>query len=111
MDAVIQAGNKPEESLLCLPPRAPSYMGIGVIWGFLEYLKEHHPTWVNHLAVDCGEQAGYVMGALRHGIKICFFKGPTEVFDKLQNMATQKDAVVYNQSLKEIIDLSPSSLP
>jgi hypothetical protein len=98
METVIQASNKPEKSLLCLPPNAPSYMGMGIIWGFLEHLQKNYPAWADRLAVDCGEQAGYVMSALRHGIKICFFKGDPEVLHKLQDMASQKGAVVYQSS-------------
>ena len=110
MEAVIQGGNQLDHSLLCLPPHAPSYMGMGIIWGFLAYLKEHHPAWADRLAVDCGEEAGYVMGALRHEIKICFFKGAPEVFEKLQDMGLQKGAVIYAPFISPIDPINCSTL-
>jgi hypothetical protein len=110
METIIQSGYKPEDSLLCLPPRAPSYMGMGTIWGFLEYLQEHHPTWTDRLAVDCGEQAGYVMSALRHGIKICFFKGDPEVLEKLQDMAVQMGATVQKPFIASMALINSSKL-
>lgn len=92
--------HKPANTFLCLPPRSPSYMGVGVIWGFLEYIRTRHPDWQGRLAVDCGEQAGHAMGALRHGVKLCFFSGDTESFEKLQSMAEQEDARVIHESLE-----------
>ncbi len=94
MERVIQEGHCPEQTFLCLPLNAPATMGMGMVWGFLDFLKENHPTWTGRLVVACGSNPGYVLSALRHGIKRCIFNGHPEALKKLKDIAQQKGAKV-----------------
>ena len=90
------AGYNPKNTFLYLLPSGAASMGMGVVWGHLEYLHNHHPAWEDRLAVDCRENAGYVLSALRHGVKVCVFSGPLETFEKLQSIAEQCGGMLHH---------------
>ena len=66
-------------------PGAAGYAGVG----FLHALGRE----VGHeLIVDCGDDAGLVLGALRTGCRDVAFSGPAETARRLADIADQLDA-------------------
>lgn len=86
-----------KKPILCLSFESLSMVGMGVTWGYLELLKERHPTWVPFFGVDCGECSGYVLSALRHGIKHMLYYGPKDTLHKLQQAAKPYGAKVIGR--------------
>ncbi len=58
----------------------------------LEYLKALGEAVNHEVLIDCGEDAGLVMAALRIGCKKLVFSGPPEIARKLAEMAEQTGA-------------------
>ena len=46
------------------------------------------------LTVDCGDDAGFAMAALRAGCRDLLFEGPPEIAERLEGMAVAVGAVV-----------------
>ncbi|WP_282606693.1 hypothetical protein [Pelagibius sp. Alg239-R121] len=47
--------------------------------------------------LDCGEKPGYVMAALRHGVKQICYTGSAETLAKLREIAEQLDANIITE--------------
>ena len=68
-------------------PGAASYAGVG-------YLKALGDEVGHELLVDCGDDAGLVMAALRTGCRRIAFSGCAELARRVRDMAEQQDAVL-----------------
>ena len=81
-------------------PGAAAYAGVG-------YLKAVNDKAGAHEAIiDCGEDPGVVLAALRAGWKRLIFSGERDVFDKLAQMAGQQGATITEAGPKgPILDL------
>jgi hypothetical protein len=55
--------------------------------------------------LDCGDQAGLVMNALRHGIQFIRADLKNDIYDKLFSMAKQSDAVIIRYDQTSTLDL------
>jgi hypothetical protein len=64
-------------------PGAAGYAGVGWFAAIASILAEKHPTLSATLILDCADEAGTAMGALRRGIAHLRFTGPPEVATKL----------------------------
>jgi hypothetical protein len=71
--------------LLVTAAEVTAFAGVGY-WRALERELGHA------LVVDCGDDAGLAMAALRAGCADLLFTGPAEVADRLAGMAAQLDA-------------------
>lgn len=82
-------------------PGAAAYAGVG----YLQALGEA----VGHdLLIDCGEDAGLVMAALRTGCRKLAFSGAGELFERLKDMAEQVGAALrYEPERPPVLDLAP----
>ena len=70
---------------LCSAPGAAAYAGIG-------YLQALGQAAGRELRIDCGDDAGLVMAALRVGCRRLAFSGAPNVAAKLADMAAQVGA-------------------
>ena len=86
---MLESQLKKEGSFLWVPESALYTFGMGCIAVLKQQQAGEHT-----LALECGSSAGYVLSALRHGIKTCRFTGPEAVLKKLQGIAQQYDACV-----------------
>jgi hypothetical protein len=68
-------------------PGAAGYAGVG-------YLKALGEEVGHQLLVDCGDDAGLVMAALRMGCRRIAFSGSAELARRLRDMAEQQGAVL-----------------
>jgi len=67
-------------------PGAAGYAGVGWFVGLATILAEKHPGLQTTLILDCADEAGTAMGALRRGIRHLRFTGPIEMAAKLASM-------------------------
>ncbi len=75
-------------------PGAAAYAGAGYLKAVADRAAARRPeaavTWV----IDCGDDPGIALGALRGGWKAVRFSGRAEVLAKLADIAAQMDARV-----------------
>jgi hypothetical protein len=82
-------------------PGAAGYAGVG-------YLKALGDEVGHGLLIDCGEDAGLVMAALRTGCRRIAFSGRAELGRRLADMAEQRGAeLVVETHAPEVILLQP----
>ena len=62
-------------------------LGVGWFAGLGAVLTERHPTLVLTLVLDCADEAGTALGALRRGIKAIRVQGPPPLKAKLATLA------------------------
>jgi hypothetical protein len=82
-------------------PDAARYAGVG-------YLKALSEEVGHELVIDCGDEAGLVMAALREGCRRLAFSGSEEVAQKLADMAGQLGAELRHETAPpDVLVLSP----
>ena len=91
-------GRRPIE--LRSAPDAAGYAGVG-------YLAALGAAAGQPLLVDCGEDAGLVMAALRAGCRKLAFSGPPELSQRLAEMAAQAGAELVQGCPAPALVLSP----
>jgi acyl-CoA reductase-like NAD-dependent aldehyde dehydrogenase len=72
-------------------PAAALYAGVG-------YLKALCDEVGHELVIDCGDDAGVVMAALREGCRRLIFSGSAEIAQKLADMAGQIGAELRHET-------------
>jgi acyl-CoA reductase-like NAD-dependent aldehyde dehydrogenase len=86
-------------------PGAAGYAGVG-------YLKALGDAVGHELLIDCGDDAGLVMAALRTGCRRIAFSGSAELGRRLSEMAEQSGAtVVVEAHAPEVVMLQPEDDP
>ena len=79
---------------LCSPQGASAWLGAG-FWKALQDKADGQFADIEFtLALDCADRAGDVLAALRAGVRAIVFSGPTEVAEKLRDIAGQTGARV-----------------
>ena len=82
-------------------PDAAGYAGVG-------YLKALGDEVGHELVIDCGDDAGLAMAALREGCRRLAFSGSAEVAQKLADMAVQIGAELRHETTPpDALVLSP----
>jgi hypothetical protein len=72
-------------------PDAAAYAGVG-------YLQALGAAAGHELLIDCGEDAGLVMAALRTGCRKLAFSGSAALAEKLADMAAQGGATLRHET-------------
>jgi hypothetical protein len=86
-------------------PGAAAYAGVG-------YLKALGDALGQELLIDCGDDAGLVMAALRTGCRRVAFSGRTEVGRRLGDIAEQLGAaLVLEVRAPDVVMLQPEDDP
>ena len=81
-------------------PDAAAYAGVG-------YLQALGELAGQELVVDCGDDPGLVMAALRTGCRKLAFAGSGELFQRLADMAAQAGAELVQGTRSPVLVLSP----
>lgn len=75
-------------------PGAAAYLGAAVFREMIAQAAADYPEVPLTAALDCGDDPGLALNALRQGIKIVRIHCPAEVRTRLANIAGQWDAVL-----------------
>jgi len=82
-------------------PDAAAYAGVG-------YLKALSELVDHEVVIDCGDDAGLVMAALRTGCRRLAFSGPAAVSQRLAEMAAEVGAWYRHEAeVPPVLCLSP----
>ena len=92
------------EVTLLSPPGAAAYIGATVFRDMIAAAAAAHPPARYQAVLDCGDDPGLALGAMRHGITGVRISNGKEISDKLADIAHQRGAFVY-QNVGEFIDL------
>ena len=85
---------------------AAGYAGVGWFAALAAILAEKHPALQTTLILDCADEAGTAMGALRRGIRHIRFTGSPDVAAKLAAMGA-----ILDTDTRPALDLLGSTDP
>jgi hypothetical protein len=79
---------------VCLrsPPSAAAYLGAAVFREMIAAAAADYPDATFTAVLDCGEDPGFALNALRHGIKVVRIRCPAEVRARIADIASQTGA-------------------
>lgn len=77
---------------------AAATLGATVFRDIVARAAETFPNARYTAVLDCGDEPGLALGALRHGIKVVRISNGPELEEKLADIATQRGATVYTDS-------------
>ena len=97
------AGLKIPVTLLS-PPLAAAYMGAGYFHALIEEARAEFPDVPLIAVLDCGDEPGLALSALRAGIKTVRFTGPKATAKRLAEIA-EKQGVALIRTEIEALDL------
>ena len=89
--ALAEAAGCGREIQLRSAPDAAAYAGVG-------YLQALGAAAGHELLIDCGDDPGLVMAALRTGCRKLAFSGSAELAEKLADMAAQRGATLRHET-------------
>ncbi len=95
---------------LVTPPGAAATGGPEIYLEMYRQGHAHFPETETHAVIDCGDDAGIAMRALRCGWRDLVFTGDDDVRQKLQDMSDQFGGTL-RRSRPHTIDLITSSDP
>jgi hypothetical protein len=90
---------------LASAPGAGVYAGPGWFKKTIEIASSDYPAVEFTSVLDCGDEAGMVLAALRHGVLRVRFDGPDAVAARLADIAGQCGAVIERGALEPALDL------
>jgi hypothetical protein len=90
---------------LASAPGAGVYAGPGWFKAAIEIAGSEYPAADFTAILDCGDEAGMVLAALRHGILRVRFDGADAVAARLADIAGQCGAVIERGALEPALDL------
>jgi len=76
-------------------PGAGGTLGPAVFMGIIDQTKSDHPDADIIACLDCADEPGTALNALRHGIEEIILAGPEEVVVKIADMAGKQGASVH----------------
>ena len=97
--AALAAASEADTPVVMLTaPGASAYAGSEYLKAIVEGAKESQPAARFEAVIDCGEDAGHAMGALRIGWKAVLFTGTAEIAAKLADIAGQQGARLLTEA-------------
>ena len=91
--------------MLASAPGAAGYAGPLWFKALIEEACRGHPEADAASLLDCGEEPGTALGALRAGIKHIRFTGDDATRQRLADIAAQLDAIVEGKDASPALDL------
>ncbi len=85
---------------LASAPEAAGYLGALWFRELVRMASAERPEARVSALIDCGDQPGHVMAALRQGLKRVRFTGPKATAETLGNLARQYDAEIVTGALR-----------
>jgi hypothetical protein len=90
---------------LASAPGAGLYAGPGWFKAVIAVARSEFPAVACACVLDCGDEPGMVLAALRHGLKRVRFDGPDAVAARLADIAAQRGAAIERGALEPALDL------
>ena len=87
-------------------PGAASAVGVGWWVALTELVTERYPTARLRLVLDCGDQAGAALGALRRRVRVIGYDGPPEIAAKLAAIAAAAGSELIRPDFGRALDLA-----
>jgi hypothetical protein len=91
---------------LASAPDAGVYGGPGWFRGLIAAAREAVPAGQCTMLLDCGEDAGAAMAAVRAGIEAVVFTGRADIAEGLADIAGQRGARLLTQRPEAALDLA-----
>ena len=85
---------------LASAPEAAGYLGALWFRELVQMASAERPEAQVSALIDCGDQPGHVMAALRQGLKRVRFTGSKTTAATLRNLASQYDAEIVTGALR-----------
>lgn len=95
--AARMAATANQQILLLSPPGAGAYMGAGYFAALVSGARATAPGARVLGVLDCADDAGWALGALREGIDGVCFRGPKKIAMKIADIAEQQGAVLFRK--------------
>jgi hypothetical protein len=89
-----EASQSPNTLILSSPEGAIAFAGAGYYQGMLKDAKSIYPQANVKFILDCAEYPGWVMSALRQGVRYISFRGNSAIAEKICHLAQ-----VYNAEI------------
>ncbi len=90
---------------------AGGYAGPGWFKAIVDIAAAEFPGVVTTCVLDCGEEAGTVLAALRLGLRRVRFTGPAAAAARLNEIAAEIGAVIERDALEPALDLCDETDP
>ncbi len=107
--AALSVAAKLDVSLTLLSaPSAAAYLGSTVFRDIISEAHKDYPGVSVTAVLDCGDEPGMAMAAMRHGIKAVRISNPPEIRAKLADIADQRGVVVfeYDGPVLDLLDMT-----
>jgi hypothetical protein len=86
-------------------PGAGGYLGPLAFKALIDAAHREHPAVALTAILDCADEAGTALGALRAGLACVRFTGPAEVRAKIAAIAAELGAALDHEAAPERLDL------
>ena len=94
--------------VLASPPDAGIYAGPGWFREVMGAARPAVPEARSTALLDCGEDAGAAMAAIRAGVEAIVFTGPAELAARLADIAAQAGVRLLTERPAAILDVGPT---
>ncbi len=90
------------EVTLISAPAAAAYLGATVFRDMIANAAQNYSKVRYQAVLDCGDEPGLALGAIRHGIKNLRINNGPKLSEKLADIANQRGASVYTEEGDEL---------
>lgn len=94
------------QPIILTPPGAQAYAGVAYLWAMTAPARERGLE----VRIDCGEDAGFAMSAMRTGWRQLLMAGDTAALDKIHDMLGQLGGTLH-RSRPPAVDLAETDDP
>jgi hypothetical protein len=91
-------------------PGAAAYLGAAVFRDMVAAAREEYPEVEVTAVLDCGDDPGLALGAMRHGIGAVSISNIPEIRAKLRDIANRRGVLVYEED-GPVLDLVDMTYP
>ena len=95
--ALRQGSDEGRPVTLVSPPDAAAYLGAGFFWALVEAARAEEPRVAVEAVMDCGDDPGWALAALRTGFKTVVLGGNVRARARVAAIARQLGARVLTE--------------
>ncbi len=96
--------------ILLSAPGAAAYLGATIFRDMVAAARKAYPEVEVTAVLDCGDDPGLAMGAMRHGVDAVSISNIPEIRAKLRDIADQRGVKVYEEE-GPVLDLVDMTYP